>query len=307
MANPLEPGENAPLRWIDERELRGPVLICAFEGWNDAGEAASSAAGFLTRRWSGEALAEISAEDFYDFTTTRPVVTLDEDHERHINWPENVFTALTVPESANDVVVLVGTEPQLRWRTFCEQILEVARRVDASMVITLGALLTDVPHSRPVPIYGRADDPTTAGDLDLEVSTYEGPTGIVGVLHRACQDAGLPAVALWAAVPSYVSGATSPKAALALLERLQTVLDISMVTTDLQIAAAAYERQVDELVAEDDETAEYVAQLEAAHDHAVEFGATDEIEVIRPDDGFDDADPDELVAEVERFLRDQPE
>ncbi|MDH3705522.1 MAG: PAC2 family protein [Acidimicrobiia bacterium] len=307
MANPHQHGDGESLHWHENPELRRPVLICAFEGWNDAGEAASSAAGFLARRWNGRPLAEIDAEDFYDFTTTRPVVTLDEDRERHISWPENVFTALTVPESSDDVVVLVGTEPQLRWRTFSEQVLCVAQTIDARLVVTLGALLTDVPHTRPVPVYGRAHDPDTAGDLNLEVSSYEGPTGIVGVLHHACQEAGIPAVALWAAVPSYVSAATSPKAALALLERLQMLLDVNMVTTDLQIAAAAYERQVDELVAEDDETAEYVAQLEAAHDHEIEFGATDELEIVSVDESLDEADPDELVAEVEQFLRDQPE
>ncbi|MDH4169778.1 MAG: PAC2 family protein [Acidimicrobiia bacterium] len=305
MGKPAQPDDGPALRWLNEPDLRRPVLICAFEGWNDAGEAASSAASFLVRRWNGEPLASIEAEDFYDFTTARPLVTLDEERERHITWPENTFTALTVPDSADDVIVLSGTEPQLRWRTFCEQILEVARRTDARMVITLGALLTDVPHTRPVPVYGRADDADIAGDLELEVSTYEGPTGIVGVLHGACQDAGLPAVALWAAVPSYVSGATSPKAALALLERLQALLDVSVVTTDLQIASAAYERQVDQLVAEDDETAEYVAQLEAAHDHELEFGPFEE---EADDEGpFEEADPDELVAEVEQFLRDQPD
>lgn len=306
MANPPDPHSGDSLRWVDRRKLRSPVLICAFEGWNDAGEAASSAARFLARRWNGETLATIEAEEFYDFTTTRPLVFLDDDRERHITWPANEFTALSVPESNDDVIVLVGSEPQLRWRTFCAHILEVARATGAQMVVTLGALLTDVPHSRPVPVYGRADDAQLAGDLDLEVSSYEGPTGIVGVLHQACLEAGIPAIALWAAVPSYVSGATSPKAALALLDRLQSVLNVSLVTTDLEIAAAAYERQVDELVADDDETAEYVAQLEAAHDHQAAFGdLDDDIEIEVDEAALEAADPDEFVAEVEQFLRDQ--
>ncbi len=274
------------------------MLITAFEGWNDAGDAASIAAAHLADRWDGTALAEIDAEFFYDFSTTRPLVQLDEDRQRSLTWPTNQFRACRVRGASRDAIVLLGLEPQLRWRTFCEQIIETARALEVSQIITLGALLADVPHSRPVEVYGATEDERLMAELELEPSSYEGPTGIVGVLATQCRDAEIPTASVWAAVPSYVPGAPSPKAGLALVEQVCDVLGTSVYSTDLEIAAATYERQVDELVAEDDDTAGYVADLEEAWDDADEHG--DDIEI---DEELDD-DPETLLAEVEQFLRD---
>lgn len=288
----------AHVRWLSNApELRSPILITAFEGWNDAGDAASIAAGHLADRWDGTALAEIDAEYFYDFSTTRPLVQLDDERQRSLTWPTNSFQACRISGASRDAVVLIGLEPQLRWRTFCEQVTATAHALDVSQVITLGALLADVPHSRPVEVYGSTDDERLMHELDLEPSSYEGPTGIVGVLSSMCREAGLPTASVWAAVPSYVPGAPSPKAGLALVERVCDVIGTSVYSTDLEIAAATYERQVDELVAEDDDTAGYVADLEEAWDDADE---SDDVEV---DDELDD-DPETLLAEVEQFLRD---
>lgn len=262
-------------------------MIAAFEGWNDAGDAASTAARWLRDRWAPDLLAEIDAEEFYDFTATRPRVHLDDGGSREIQWPANTFT---VGSAGNvDTVVLLGNEPQLRWRTFCRQIVEVAEALDARLVLTLGALLAEVPHTRPTSVVGTAVDQALIDRLDLAPSTYEGPTGIVGVLQDACAKAGLASASLWAAVPAYVPGAPSPKAALALVERTAEVLGVAAVATDLDIAAAAYERQVSEVVVDDDEMTEYVQRLEERFDS---------------DEGVPSAS---LVEEVERFLRDHPD
>jgi predicted ATP-grasp superfamily ATP-dependent carboligase len=287
----------AHVRWLSNiPELRSPILVTAFEGWNDAGDAASIAAAHLADRWNGTSVAEIDAEYFYDFSTTRPLINLDEDRRRSLTWPSNVFKACRVPGAARDAIVLIGLEPQLRWRSFCEQVIATARALDVSQIVTLGSLLADVPHSRPVEIYGATEDERLMTELDLEPSSYEGPTGIVGVLSTQCQEAGIPTASVWAAVPSYVPGAPSPKAGLALVERVCDVVGTSVYSTDLEIAAATYERQVDELVAEDDDTAGYVADLEQAWDDADDDD----------DDGIDeelDNDPETLLAEVEQFLR----
>lgn len=288
---PTPSGSPPHLTWLDQPSLREPVLITAFEGWNDAGDAASIAAAHVADRWDASPLAEIDAEHFYDFSVTRPLVQLDDDRRRSLTWPTNQFRAARVPGAAHDVVVLIGLEPQLRWRTFCEQVVGAARVLDVSRVITLGALLADVPHTRPVEVYGSTDDQAMMDELELAPSSYEGPTGIVGVLSSACRDAGFATASFWAAVPSYVPGASSPKAALSLVHRVCEVVGTSVYATDLEIASASYERQVDELVAEDDDTAGYVADLEEAWDAS------------GGDDDLDD-DPDTLVAEVERFLRD---
>lgn len=273
------------------------MLITAFEGWNDAGDAATLAASHVADRWDAEPIAEIDAEVFYDFSMTRPLVQLDEARQRSLTWPTNAFRAARVPAAEHDVVVLLGLEPQLRWRTFCEQVIGTARVLGVSRVITLGALLADVPHTRPVEVYGASDDDRLIAELELAPSSYEGPTGIVGVLSSACIDAGIPTASFWAAVPAYVPGAPSPKAALSLVNRVCDVVGTSVYATDLEIASAAYERQVDELVADDDETAGYVTDLEEAYDANVGDDDT-------PDEGSLDDDPDTLVAEVERFLRD---
>lgn len=257
------------------------------------------AARQLGDRWDGTELAEVDAELFYDFSSTRPLVQLDDERRRSLTWPTNMFRACRVPGATRDAVVLLGLEPQLRWRTFCEQVIEAAQTIGVSQVITLGSLLADVPHSRPVEVYGSTDDPELMAELDLEPSSYEGPTGILGVLSAQCRAAGIPTASIWAAVPSYVPGAPSPKAALALVERACELLHTSIYTTDLEIAAATYERQVDQLVAEDDDTAGYVADLEEAYD------AAEGIEVLDDDDEEElDDDPATLLAEVEQFLRD---
>lgn len=287
------------LRWLaNVPTLRSPILITAFEGWNDAGDAASIAAGHLADRWDGTPLAEIDAEYFYDFSTTRPLVQLDADRQRSLTWPTNMFRACRVPAAERDVIVLIGLEPQLRWRTFCDQVIATARALDVSQIVTLGSLLADVPHSRPVELYGATEDPRLMAELELEPSTYEGPTGIVGVLSTQARDAGIPTASVWAAVPSYVPGAPSPKAALALVERVCDLVGTSVYSTDLEIAAATYERQVDQLVAEDDDTAGYVADLEEAWDDA-----DDDLDADDIDEELDD-DPETLLAEVEQFLRD---
>lgn len=271
-------------------ELRDPVLIAAFEGWNDAGDAATMAARQLVERFDATPLVDIDPERYFDFNTTRPIVQLDEDRRRTITWPENQVLAARVPAASRDVVILLGLEPQLQWRRFCRQVLEIARAVDASTIVTLGALLADVPHTRPVQVYGAAEDPALQSRLDLAPSSYEGPTGIVGALTTEAADAGFPTATFWASVPSYVPGAPSPKAALALVHQVCEVLGTTVFVTDLEIAAASYERQVDELVAEDEDTAAYVSDLEAAW----EDEEIDELE----------DDPELLVAEVEEFLRD---
>jgi proteasome assembly chaperone (PAC2) family protein len=278
------------VRWSSRPRLRRPVLVAAFEGWNDAGDAATGAARFLRDRWLARPFADIDPEDFYDFTSTRPQVRIDAGMQREIVWPSNELSAGAVPGGDLDVIVLLGTEPQLRWRTFCDEVTGVANELGARMVITLGALLAEVAHSRPVSVIGTAFDPDAGEALELHQSRYEGPTGIVGVLHDSCRRAGLRSASLWAAVPTYVPGAPSPKAALALVERTAELLKVSVPTTELEIASASYERQVSELVAADEETAEYVAGLEARHD----------------DDDDDFPTGESLVEEVERFLRDTP-
>ena len=277
------------LRWTARPRLRRSALVCAFEGWNDAGDASSYAARYLVERWDLRPFADLDPEDYFDFTTTRPRVHLDDGHQREIVWPANELFAGSIPGTDRDVIILTGTEPQLKWRTFSEQIVEVATTFEVELVVTLGALLAEVPHTRPVSVIGTAVDQGLIDRLGLARSSYEGPTGIVGVLQDACARAGVPAASLWAAVPTYVPGAPSPKAALALVERTCTLLDASVAATDLEIATAAYERQIDELVDEDDETAEYVAGLEARYD----------------DDEIDEelTDVSSLVEEVERFLR----
>lgn len=277
------------VRGFTNPELRSPVLICAFEGWNDAGDASSTTLGHLIDRWSAERFGDIDPEEFFDFTAMRPTVEIVDGFDRALHWPDNTFYAARLSDAPFDAILMLGTEPQMKWRTFCEQILDTARAVGAEMVITLGALLADVPHTRPVQVVGTAYDESTASKLGLEPSNYEGPTGIVGVLHAAARDAGFTAASLWAAVPAYIPGATSPKAALALLERLTSLLDVSVYTTDLEIASVAYERQVSELVAEDEDTVEFVTELEERHDEESELLASDD-----------------LVEEVEQFLRDQP-
>ena len=277
------------LRWQEQPRLRQPVMVVAFGGWSDAGDAATAAVRYLTEQWDGQPFADVDPEDFFDFTSTRPEVRLDGEGVRHVDWPTNTFHACSVPGTGIDVVTLAGIEPQLRWRTFSEHVIGVAHAVGARLVVTLGALLAEVPHSRPVSVFGTSYDEQVMDSLELNPSRYEGPTGMTGVLHQACQDDGLASAGLWAAVPTYVPAAPSPKAALALVQRTARLLEVSISTAELQLATDAYERQVSELVREDEETSDYVAQLEQRYDEEP--------------DGFTDGES--LVDEVERFLRDQ--
>lgn len=274
--------------WESRPRLRNPIVIAAFEGWNDAGDAATGAAEFLRDRWDARPFAEIDPEEFYDFTTTRPRVRLNAELEREIEWPRNEVYAAAVPGVERDVVLIIGTEPQLRWRTFCEQVLAIAEQTGANLILTLGALLAEVAHSRPVSVIGTATDPDVIETMDLQRSSYQGPTGIVGVLQDLCFRNGVPSASLWAAVPTYVPNAPSPKAALALVERTTDLLEVGVTTTDLEVEAASYERQVSEVVESDEETADYVRSLEE-----------------RYDDGDEPEDPASLVEEIERFLRDE--
>src|SRR3954468_15864440 len=221
--------------------LRQPVLVAAFEGWNDAGEAATFAARFLAERWDAEPFATIDPEEFFDFTSTRPHVQLDDNEQREIVWPATTLSSTSVPGADLDVIFVVGSEPQLKWRTFCAQIVDVAQEHDARLVVTLGALLAEVAHTRPVSIVGTAYDAALVRRLGLTRSAYQGPTGIVGVLHDACRQADIPSASLWAAVPTYVPSAPSPKAALALVERMSELLAVPIATTDLEIASASHE------------------------------------------------------------------
>jgi proteasome assembly chaperone (PAC2) family protein len=278
------------VRWAGERpHLHEPVLILAFEGWNDAGDAATTAVRWLRDRWACEPLAEIDGEDFYDFTSTRPQVRLVDGVTRTIEWPSVELTWGN--DCGRDVITLIGSEPQLRWKTFCDVVLDIADSLGVSFVLSLGALLAEVPHTRPINVIGTAADTDLIRELGLQRSGYEGPTGIVGVLQNAFANAGVRSASLWAPVPAYVPGAPSPKAALALVKRAGSLLDVGLVTTDLEIASAAYERQVTEVVVDDEEMTEYVERLERRYE---DDGPSQSIEV--------DAD---IVAEVERFLRDQ--
>ncbi|MEZ5407840.1 MAG: PAC2 family protein [Acidimicrobiales bacterium] len=275
------------IQWSAQRpELRSPILIAAFEGWGDAGDAATTAARHVRDRLGGEVIGGIDSEPFYDFTSTRPYVRL-EGTERHIDWPANEIAAVQIPTSTHDLLVLVGIEPQLQWRTFTQQILALIDEFDVELVISLGALIADVVHSRPARVYSSGYDPELNEKLDLEPSTYEGPTGIIGVLHDALRTHGTPSLSLWGTVPQYVPHATSPKAALALVERVAQLLELTIPTTALEIGAAAYERQISELVDDNDETRDYVAQLEAAYDS------------LMPEDGAS------LIEELEQYLRDR--
>lgn len=259
-------------------------MVVAFAGWNDAGNAASSAAEYLEQTWSAAPFASIDAEHFFDFTAIRPSIELTSTGERRISWPTTTFAIAEGALEGRDLIIVRGIEPQLKWRSFTETILTVAEDMGASMIVTFGALLADVPHTRPTIVYGSAMG--GAPELEgLEPSSYEGPTGIIGVLHSACSVLGIPYASLWAAVPTYVPGAVSPKAALALLKRLRDLLGADFETDELERESDEYSRQVDAYVEEDPETVEFIAELERHYD------------------ANHDASPEQLVAEVEQFLR----
>lgn len=269
----------------------GPALVAAFEGWNDAGDAATGAVEHLWEQWHATTIASISPEEFYDFTSTRPEIRIDPAGDRTVDWPANEF-GWAEPVGTGGVVLLRGVEPQSRWRTFEEHVLAVAVELGCSMLLTLGALLADTPHTRPSPVFATSEDEELRRQFGLGPSDYEGPTGIVGVLGAEATAAGLPTIALWAAVPSYAPSTPSPKAAGALCSRAVSLLGTGVDTTVLAASTVSYERQLDQLVAEDDATLEYVRLLEHQYDGSDASAA-----------GTDGGDG--LADEVERFLRDQ--
>ena len=280
---------------IEERPtLRRPVLLAAFRGWNDGGQAATLAAGTLARVWDARQFAEIDPEGFIDFQATRPTVLLDEGMTRQIEWPEITFHAAAIPGADRDVVILRGVEPNYRWRAFNELVVGLARDLGVELVVTLGALLADVPHTRPAPVTGAASDLSLVEELGLQPSRYEGPTGIVGVLHDAFREAGIPSVSLWSAVPHYVSLAPSPRAARALCDRLGELLGITIDLTELEEAEEIYAEQITEAVASDPETAAYVEELERRSDTIDELIDEDDLPT-----------GESLAAELTRFLRDR--
>jgi proteasome assembly chaperone (PAC2) family protein len=254
-----------PLQWEYRPDgLRAPALVCAFKGWNDAADAASSAVTFMGSALGARRFATIDPEEFYDFQSTRPHVKLVDGLARSIVWPEIELFEARVPRAPRDLVLLTGTEPSLRWRGFTRVIVELAEALSTQLVVTVGALLADVPHSRPVSVTGLASDPSLVSRLGMSNSSYEGPTGIVGVLHAACQQNGLPSASLWAAVPHYIAAAPNPKASLALVRKLEGLVGVAVDASELESAAADYERQVNLAVQSDPDVQAFVERLEQA-------------------------------------------
>ncbi|CAB4904557.1 MAG: PAC2 family protein [Actinobacteria bacterium] len=267
--------------------LREPILIAAFEGWNDAGESASAAIEYLCEIWDAELLAEFDSEDYYDYQVNRPLVSTNEAGDREVHWPSTKIYTAQIPGAKRDVVLIQGIEPNMRWQQFVREILGLCAELDVRLVTTLGALLTDAPHTRPVPIHGTSSDASLQAEFGVETSTYEGPTGIVGVLQHACATMGIPAVSLWASIPHYVSQPPNPKATLALVQRIEDVVDVSIPIADLIEDARAWEMGVDELASEDEEVAEYVKQLEQTRDAA----------------DLPEANGESIARDFERYLR----
>jgi proteasome assembly chaperone (PAC2) family protein len=252
----------------DVPELRSPVLIAAFEGWNDAADAASSVLDHLMRVWNARVVAAIDPEEFYDFQVNRPIVATNDEGMRRITWPSTQIAVASPPGALRDVILLRGIEPNMRWRQFCAELLAASTELGAELVVTLGALLADTPHTRPIPVTGTATEPDLSDRLKLEQSNYEGPTGIVGVFQDACTQRDIPAVSFWAAVPHYVAQPPCPKATLALVGQLEDLLEISIPLDDLPEESRAWERGVDELAEEDEEIGDYVRALEETRDTA---------------------------------------
>lgn len=277
-------------------ELERPILIAGFTGWNDAAEAASTSINALKGSWDASKFGEFDAEEFFDFQTTRPEIKLVEGVTRKIEWPENIVSATAEsPEltGGRGVVLLSGPEPNFRWHSFCKTVVELAQELNVELVITLGALLADVPHSRPISVSANSQDPALIESLDLAASRYEGPTGITGVLHRVCADANLPSVSFWAQVPHYLPAVPSAPAAIGLLNGLSDLLGVQINTEDLEQNAEEYQEQVSAAVSQDSDLASYIQMLEERYDAQTSQGTKDL------------PSGDELAEELESFLREQ--
>jgi len=268
-------------------ELKDPVLVAAFEGWNDAGDAATGAIEHLELTWSATPLAALDPDDYYDFQVNRPTVSLVDGVSRRISWPTTRLSVCRPAGADFDLVLVRGIEPNMRWRGFCEELLEIMRELGVRTAVTLGALLSDSPHTRPTPVTGTSYDGASATRFGLDRSRYEGPTGIVGVLQEACVRAGIPAISFWAAVPHYVAQPPNPKATIALLHRVEEVLDIAVPLGELPAQADDWQKLVDEMAAEDEDVRDYIRNLEE-----------------RDDDGeMREASGDAIAKEFERYLR----
>jgi proteasome assembly chaperone (PAC2) family protein len=292
------------VRYEHEPRLRRPALVAAFQGWNDAGDAATDALRWLARRFEARAFAAFDIEEYLDFQAARPTVELVDGVLRMVEWPSLTFSAAA---AGRDLVLLLGVEPNLRWRSFSEDVVSVARRTGCEMIVTLGALLGDAPHSRPVRCTGSATDEVLAARLGMQRSRYEGPTGIVGVLHDSVRRAGFASASIWAPVPHYVASPPNPKATHALLDKLAALLDLDLDLTDLEIAAAAWERSVSEVVRADGDVSAYVANLEARYDAAAASLIDEDEEEDDEEDWLDEDDlpsGESLAADFERYLRD---
>lgn len=276
----------------DVPRLRAPILVCAFRGWNDAASAASTALETVASALDAEPIAQVDPEDYFDFQSTRPTISLSAGQARRIEWPRNDLLAVRVPAADRDLVLLDGTEPNLRWRTFSETIATAADALGVEMAITLGALIAEVAHTLPVPITGLASDQQLVEELELERSTYEGPTGIVGVLHDRCRRLGMSSASLWAAVPHYVAAVPNPKAALALLRRLEGLTGIAVEASELEEEASSFEDQIDRAVAANPEIAELVGRIEAQQ--AAELADEEDL-----------PSADAIAREFQKFLRQQ--
>src|SRR5918994_1916606 len=281
------------LVWEGETpQLRSPILVCAFAGWNDAAGAATTALTTAAESLDAEVIAQIDPEEFFDFQANRPTIRLTEGQTREIEWPGNVLLAASAPGAERDLILLAGTEPNLRWRTFSEGLAEVAESLGVEMVITMGALIADVAHTLPVPITGLASDEELVKRLELARSNYEGPTGVVGVLHDACRRRGMPSASLWAAVPHYVAAVPNPKAALALLRRLEGLVGVAVEASGLEEESESYENQVNRAVAANPEIEELVKRLEREQSERLDLEE-------------DVPSGESLARDFERYLRQQ--
>jgi proteasome assembly chaperone (PAC2) family protein len=286
-----------PLQWERRPDgLRAPAIVCAFKGWNDAGDAASTAVQFIGTSLGATRFASIDPEEFYDFQSTRPQVRVDEQGVREITWPAVEIYEARVPRAPRDLVLIVGHEPSYRWRTFCQLAVDLAEALGAQLLVSLGALLADVAHTRPIAVTGIASDRALVDRLEVMTSSYEGPTGIVGVLQSACTKAGLPAASLWAAVPHYIASAPNPKAALALVRKLEGLVGVTVDASELEQAALDYERQVNLAVQSDPDVQAFVERLERAAD-----------EEDPPLDPRDLPSGDRIASEFQRFLKQRGE